>query len=283
MAWSLLAVDMKNLLKKRNRFILCIVTGVGFFALTGVAFAATEQFGPTFSVPIPTVKFTPASGGVPWIGQYIGGLYEYLSAIASFIAGVMFVIGGMQYVTGQPAEGKKRIENATAGLILTLSAYLILNTINFNLTSFKPLPVNSVKGTPFKTISIELLKEGDVCKETSECQSGLECKQEESLKIKAAKVAKDGLEAAKKKLYDMAESLQVISEKTYTDRMETIASIEKLVPSALADAARSILNVAKGADFRAKARELIDSIFQSAIDALPKEDPNAPVVKKCVK
>jgi len=68
--------------------------------------------------------------------------YEWgiaLGGLATFFA---LVMGGFQYLTsmGEPAkitEAKGRIQSAVYGLVLLLGAWLILNTINPELTKFK--------------------------------------------------------------------------------------------------------------------------------------------------
>jgi RHS repeat-associated protein len=51
----------------------------------------------------------------------------------------MIVIGGFQYISSdaimKKSEGKQRIQDAVIGLVLVISAWLILNTINPNLVT----------------------------------------------------------------------------------------------------------------------------------------------------
>ncbi|MEK7615122.1 MAG: hypothetical protein AAB431_01915 [Patescibacteria group bacterium] len=110
---------------------------------------------PKLEVPIPGVTFTaPLKSAkllsVSFLSQYISGLYKYLLSIAGVIAIVMVMIGGFQYVLGagakgQGEKGKERIKNGVIGLILLLSVYLILYTVNPQLTVFKPLTLEVIK------------------------------------------------------------------------------------------------------------------------------------------
>jgi hypothetical protein len=68
--------------------------------------------------------------------------YEWGIALGGLAAFISLVIGGFQYLTsmGEPArlaEAKDRIRSAFFGLILLLGSWLILNTINPQLTTFK--------------------------------------------------------------------------------------------------------------------------------------------------
>ncbi len=288
---------MNSISKKiRNvRIAISVTAAVGFFLFASTALAATEQFAPTLAIPISTIKFTPAAGGVPYLGQYIGGLYEYVSAVASFLAGIMFVIGGLQYVTGQPDEGKKRIQNATAGLILTLSAYTILNTVNFNLTHFKPLPVTTIENKKFKSLEFQAAKEkkeGDECEEATECTKGLKCEEVKSATAKAKELAVAGLEKAHKAELAIADAADTVAEGVYNAAIKIIEkrikflglgdNDVKMLLEKLGTPAKAARDAA--ADVRTKARAFADDKFKKAIDALSKEPaPTEPPKKECTK
>ncbi len=289
---------MNNISKKiRNiRTAVGVATAVGFFLFASTALAATEQFAPTLAIPISTVKFTPAAGGVPYLGQYIGGLYEYVSAVASFLAGIMFVIGGLQYVTGQPDEGKKRIQNATVGLILTLSAYTILNTVNFNLTHFKPIPVTALENKKFKTVDFQAAKEkneGDECEEAAECAKGLKCEEVKSTAAAAKELAVAGLEKAHQAELAIADTADTVAEGIYNsamkvinDRVKALAVIDVDVAKAAAETLGKPVKAARdaAAGVRNKARAFADDKFKKAIDALSAQPtPTETPKKECTK
>jgi hypothetical protein len=160
------------------------VLGLAFLAaaLSGSLLAATaaaagpedlRDYKPNMGIPIPTIKFSGISVksitkqgdngqpvsvkalDVPWIANYVGGIYEYASEIAVFLGAVMIVIGGFQYSTagGDSAKvgaAKERISNAIVGMLLVLLAYTILQTVNTQLTQPADLLVESVKGEPFQ-------------------------------------------------------------------------------------------------------------------------------------
>jgi len=118
---------------------------------------------PRFSVNIPTVQFSDVevSDGyvsIPWIADYIAGVYRYAVFAASVLAAVMMMIGGIQWLTsagdaGRVSAAKSKITNSVVALALVIGSYLILNAINPNLTALQPLRV--------KVIDKELLGFGE--------------------------------------------------------------------------------------------------------------------------
>jgi D-alanyl-D-alanine dipeptidase len=107
------------------------------------------------TIDIPTIKFTDIlmkeemQGGktiktinVPWMAQYISGVYKYAVSIAGVIAAVMMMIGGIQYLTaggdaGRVSRGKERINDALLGLMLVLGTYMVLQVINPDLVKMQ--------------------------------------------------------------------------------------------------------------------------------------------------
>lgn len=71
--------------------------------------------------------------------EYIVYLINFLIGIGTLAAVVMFVMAGIGWVTahgesGKIDEAKGKIKNAVLGLVILFSSYLILNTINSQLT-----------------------------------------------------------------------------------------------------------------------------------------------------
>jgi hypothetical protein len=69
--------------------------------------------------------------------KYLPGLFNLAIGLAAAFAVLMIVWGGVQYMTTDAvlgkSAGKERIKNAIWGLVLVISAWLILYTINPNL------------------------------------------------------------------------------------------------------------------------------------------------------
>lgn len=102
---------------------------------------------------IPTVTFSDAliegdSVKSNFLGEYIAGVYKYLLGIGTLIAIVMIMVSGLQYSLGAGGgdikKAQDRIKNAVTGVILLLSAYFILYTVNPNLTVFPSLTLTSI-------------------------------------------------------------------------------------------------------------------------------------------
>ncbi|MDP3901647.1 MAG: pilin [bacterium] len=78
------------------------------------------------------------------ISACIQSIYNFSVYIGGFLAMAAIVWGAIEWTTsaGNPSklsEAKDRITSAVYGMILLLAAYLILNTINPQLTELKPL------------------------------------------------------------------------------------------------------------------------------------------------
>ncbi|MFA5413560.1 MAG: pilin, partial [Patescibacteria group bacterium] len=67
--------------------------------------------------------------------QYISQLYQWTISVTGILAGIMIMIGGLLYLTagGSPervSNAKSYISNALIGLILALTSYFLLQTVN---------------------------------------------------------------------------------------------------------------------------------------------------------
>jgi hypothetical protein len=112
---------------------------------------------PALNVDIPGVEFSKTlydNGTLKsnFIGTYVIGMYKFLIGFAVTVAIVMMMVGGIQYVVGATAgdvgKAKERITNAITGLVLLLFVYVILFTVNPNLTMFKDLSIAYVPEIP---------------------------------------------------------------------------------------------------------------------------------------
>lgn len=132
--------------------------GFGGAAPSGAPVSVPEKpiITPKLSINIPTVNFSQAAqqGNIlflPFLADYISGLYKYLLAIVGVIAGIMLTIGGVQYLMAAGNKSAidaalKRIEGALIGLIVAFGSYIILFTINPQLVKFSSLQLKSVRG-----------------------------------------------------------------------------------------------------------------------------------------
>lgn len=89
--------------------------------------------------PLPEVFF-PA-GNLDFVA-YLTGYFRLGLAVAGVLAVIMIIVGGVQIMTTDSiynkTEGRSRIQHALLGLLLAFAAWLILNTINPQLVTFRP-------------------------------------------------------------------------------------------------------------------------------------------------
>lgn len=81
-------------------------------------------------------------GRVTDIAHYMDIVYSFLVSIVGAIAATMIMVGGFKYLTSggdasRVSAAKKQILDALLGLILVLTSYVLLNTINPALLTFK--------------------------------------------------------------------------------------------------------------------------------------------------
>ena len=99
----------------------------------------------------PDIINQPAGSQEVSLGHYLSLLFKTLIGLAGGISVLIIVVSGLQYiiseVPGVKTESKGRITNALVGLVLALSAWLILYTINPDLVNLN-LKLEQIKQTP---------------------------------------------------------------------------------------------------------------------------------------
>jgi hypothetical protein len=104
------------------------LTEVLFLAF--LATTASADFGFTPLAPIPTLS----QGTAINLAVYMKALFTALVGLAIVFSVFQLVIGGVQYITADvissKESGRKRITSALVGLLLILSSWIILNTVN---------------------------------------------------------------------------------------------------------------------------------------------------------
>lgn len=85
---------------------------------------------------------------IPWLGEYIAGIYTFAMIIASVLAVVVIIVSGVRIIVSgggeQKSAGYKGIAGAVVGLLIAWGSYAILYTISPDLTAFKALKVRYV-------------------------------------------------------------------------------------------------------------------------------------------
>jgi hypothetical protein len=123
---------------------------------------------------VPQLSNIQVEGGmisVPWIAQYLAGVYKYAIGLAVSLTIFMIMVGGFLWITaaGNPGKidkAKNMIIDAIVGLILAVGSYLILYTINPDLVEFKSIQVGVIKGEPWNAEIETSLKTGGMAAET---------------------------------------------------------------------------------------------------------------------
>ena len=87
---------------------------------------------------------------VTGLGQYIERVFRFFVSVAGVIAGIMIVYAGFKWLTaaGSPekiSDARRKISDASVGLILVLASYLILQTVNPALVRLQLPPTKLVR------------------------------------------------------------------------------------------------------------------------------------------
>jgi len=144
-------------------------SNAGIIATLKEAVAPRPFVTPNLDVEIPGLTFTKPVGEenvtVNFIGEYINAVYKWLMGVAITLSIVMLMIGGLQYTigsgTGNLSSAKARMKNAVVGFVLLMSVYLILYTVNPQMTIFKPLVLKTIEAVEieFENTSLGRLNE----------------------------------------------------------------------------------------------------------------------------
>ena len=119
-----------------------------FIFLVNINFVAAEsvKFTPQVSLPgtytASTTYYLGESSDIGVIGQIIKGIYRYGIGIVGIVAVIGLMAGGVMWTISagnkeKVSEAKSWITSSLTGLILALSSYMILITVNPDLVQFK--------------------------------------------------------------------------------------------------------------------------------------------------
>jgi len=102
--------------------------------------------------------FDPTGAGGGALGGYLNLMIKLFIGICAVLAVIMIVMGGIEYMTTElissKEAGKERIRNAILGLLLALSAWMLLNQINPNILN------TDLKSLASVTVTVDLGGEG---------------------------------------------------------------------------------------------------------------------------
>lgn len=132
----------------RNGLLLFLLTSS--FLLPSFVMAQNKAAPTEYKLlePIPQLVKAGTEGKTD-TATFIPGLFKLVIALAGALAVIMIIYGGIQYMStdaiGGKSDAKKTIENALWGLLLALSAYMILYTLNPKLLEFNlDIPVQTI-------------------------------------------------------------------------------------------------------------------------------------------
>ncbi len=153
---------MKKLFKSRKTIFPLLL--LGFLVFSFGVFAAQKPLEQSY--PTALGKQLTNQSTLPDLIAY---LYNFAIMIAGIAVFFMLVIGGFKYLTsagdpGKAKEAKDQLTSSVFGLILLLSSFLILNTINPQLTTLTPPWIGSQTPCDAKTDKTQ-----------SECPAGEKC------------------------------------------------------------------------------------------------------------
>ena len=114
-----------------------------------------EPVLPSLQIKIPGVQFSnikvkPGEDvSIPWIMEYIQGIYKYLLGVAIFLAIIMISIAGFRWLTAGGnasviGEAKKQITNVIIGLLLAFGVTIVLETINPQLINLRNIQIKTI-------------------------------------------------------------------------------------------------------------------------------------------
>jgi hypothetical protein len=105
---------------------------------------------------------------VPWIAQYISGLYKYGFSIAGILATIMLMAAGLLWTVSagdasRITQAKNMMVGSITGLIILGASYLILQQVNPELVNLQSIDVSVIKG-------IEIPEPEDAAAFTARCK-----------------------------------------------------------------------------------------------------------------
>ncbi len=138
----------------------CVVSSSGVVGVTNLPTPKLELAWPPSPMGTYIEEAMTPEGGLPKLVQYF---YEWLIVLGGLAAFIALVIAGFQYLTSagnatKMADAISRIRSAVLGLLLLLGSFLILNTINPQLTELRMPGTESLPSTLNITGEIDAMR-----------------------------------------------------------------------------------------------------------------------------
>ncbi|MDP3836521.1 MAG: hypothetical protein Q8Q67_00175 [bacterium] len=114
---------------------------------------------PQLQIPIDTISLSDAkctgedhTGNceIPWIAEYINGIYKYGLGIGGILAAIMLMAGGVLWLlsagdASSITKAKDLIIGSITGLMILVGTYFLLVTINPELTTLKSVSIKMIE------------------------------------------------------------------------------------------------------------------------------------------
>lgn len=131
--------------KLNKKLLLARIVAVAVFALPIIVYADTYTLLAPLAVPGGGALAGGSDGKkIANLAQYLQAAFQIVVGIAGLIAVTILIIGGIEYVSSgisgnesARTDAHKRIWDAITGLVLAVTGFLILQTINPDLVNFE--------------------------------------------------------------------------------------------------------------------------------------------------
>ncbi len=114
---------------------------------------------PDWQVPIDTITLSeakctgPDNSGeceIPWIAEYIQGMYKYGLGIGGILAAIVLMAGGVLWLVSagdvsKITQAKDLIIGSITGLMILMGSYILLSQINPELTNLRSISVRMIE------------------------------------------------------------------------------------------------------------------------------------------
>lgn len=117
-----------------------------------------SEFNSGVSVPVGTYNSATGKMESDLLGRYLLSIINYALAAVAIVATVVLMGGGLLWLTsrgdsGQISKAKGLIGGSLTGMILLLCSWIILNTINPELTKFQSIDTKLLKTKAYNVLS----------------------------------------------------------------------------------------------------------------------------------
>lgn len=113
------------------------------------------------------VNFAPGkASNIPWISECVVGIYKKMLVLGVIFAILFIVVGGVQYIvsagnSGNVSKAKDTMTKSILGLLLLICSYIILYTINPDISNLKSVNISPITALPLQENEIQDLADAE--------------------------------------------------------------------------------------------------------------------------